>query len=241
MEPTIELTVIQSKDPLNKLFKSDGSKMSRGKMYSGSYKKIQLDSIEKLFAGFEKFADNQAITLGVPEKDEGFITTVKNQKDDTISRTKKYFSFPETSFLLLDHDPSKEGFTIESPEHYAKVLRDIDPALKQCDIGVRFSSSYGVMKDGKMISDKKSFHAYIIVKNATNEKVTKYKDYLVSSAWAKGYGHIEISKFGSIMRRQVFDAAVFSPERLVFEATPTLEAGITRDVPAFYISKGEIS
>jgi len=41
------------------------------------------------------------------------------------------------------------------------------------------------------------------------------------------------------MRRQVFDSAVFSPERLVFEAEPTLEVGITRLPTEYYISKGK--
>ena len=158
---------------------------------------------------------------------------------NSIARTKEFISFAEVALILLDYDPSENGYTIDSPEHYAEVLRDIDPELKHCDIGVRFGSSYGVMKDGVMISNKKSLHAYIIVKNATDEKVTQYKDYLVSRAWELGYGHIQLSKSGSVMRREVFDSAVFSPERLIFEAAPTLAEGITRKVPAPYISLGE--
>ena len=41
-----------------------------------------------------------------------------------------------------------------------------------------------------------------------------------------------------MLRRQVFDDAVFSPERLVFEAKPTLAEGITRMPTNNYISKG---
>ena len=96
-------------------------------------------------------------------------------------------------------------------------------------IGVRNSSSYGVKKDNVLLSDKKSFHAYIIVVGATPEYVKDYVLYLEDRAWELGYGHIEISKSGSLMKRQVFDSAVFSPERLVFEAKPTLGEGITQD------------
>ncbi len=239
MTPKIGFTLVQSKDSLNKLFKSDGTKVSRGQMYSGSYKRAEVSSIQELFDGFDKFTENQAITLGVTKKKEGVLTTSKNVKDNLIARTKEFFSFAELAFLLLDYDPSENGYTIKSPEHYVEVLRDIDPELINCDIGVRYGSSYGIMKDGVMISDKKSLHAYIIVKNATDVKVKKYKEYLESSAWAKGYGHIEISKSGSIMKRQVFDSAVFSGERLIFEAKPTLEAGITREKTNYYISKGK--
>ena len=237
-EEKISFTLVTSTDPLNKLFKSDGSKESRGKMYDGNYLSVQIESIEHFFNGHNRLAENQAIALGKTEKDQGYITTSGKVSEGKIARTKDYFKFGKIAFLLLDYDPSKEGFTIDSPEHYVQVLRDIDPELIYCDIGVRYGSSYGIMKDGVMISDKKSLHAYIIVKNATNEKVTQYRDYLVSSAWAKGYGHIELSKTGSAMRRQVFDSAVFSPERLVFEAQPTLEVGITRLPINHYISKG---
>lgn len=238
MTPQIQFTLITSKDPANKLFKSDGTKISRGQVFDATYNKISVSSIEELIAGFKKFSNTQAITLGITDKETGKLTTTKKVKDDLIARTKKYFTFPEVGFLLLDYDPSENGYTVESPEHFAKVLRDIDTDLESCDIGVRYGSSYGIMKDGKLISDKKSMHAYIIVKNATNEKITQYKKYLVESAWAKGYGHIELSSIGSVSRRQVFDSTVFSPERLIFEATPTLEAGITKLETQYYIFKG---
>lgn len=239
MTPQIGFTVLKSKNPLNKLIKSNGEKVSRGHMYSGTFKQYKVDSVEKLIAGFEKFSENTAITLGVPELEKGEITTAPKVAGDKIARTKKYFKFPVTAFLLLDYDPSENGYEIKDPKHFAEVLRDIDPELNYCDIGVVYGSSYGIYKDGVLISSKKSMHAYIIIDNATDEKVTQYKDYLVSEAWAKGYGHIELSKTGSVMRRQVFDVAVFSPERLIFEAAPTLEEGITRVVPNYEIFKGE--
>lgn len=239
MTPQIGFTLIQSKDPLNKLFRKNGEKDSRGQMYSGTFKQYKVDSVEKLIAGFKKFSENTAITLGVPELEKGEITTAPKVTGNKIARTKKYFKFPVTAFLLLDYDPSKNGYEIKDPKHFAEVLRDIDHELNYCDIGVVYGSSYGIYKDGVLISDKKSMHAYIIVNNVTDEKVTEYRDYLISEAWAKGYGHIELSKTGSVMRRQVFDSAVFSAERLIFEAAPTLEEGITRVVPEYEIFYGE--
>lgn len=235
----IALTLITSTSELNKLFSSNGEKFNRGQMNSGSFTKIYLNSVEELLKGFLGLTENQAITLGITELDMGELTTAKKVFGNRISRTKKYFKFPDTTFLLLDYDPSENGYEIKDPDHFVEVLRGIDPELKYCDIGVRYGSSCGIYKDGVLISDKKSMHAYIIVTNATDEKVTQYKDYLVSEAWAKNYGHIELSKTGSIMKRQVFDAAVFSPERLIFEAEPTLEEGITRVVPNHEIFKGE--
>ena len=234
----IKFSLLASNDPLNKLYKSDGSKESKGQMCSGTYKTIEVENVEDLLKGFPKFKENKAIALGITKQPSGKISTHAKVRGDLIARTKEYFSFSEVAFLLLDYDPSPKGSQMETPEHFAEVLRDIDPALKSCDIGIRYSSSYGIMKDGVLLSDKKSMHAYIAVKNASDEKVIQYRDFLVSSAWAKGYGHIELSSVGRIMRRQVFDAAVFSPERLIFEASPTLEAGITRLETQYYIFKG---
>lgn len=240
MTPKIGFTLVTSKDPCNKYYKSDGTKISRAQIYEGTYTTIYLSSVEQLIAGFIGFIDKHAIILGVTGKDEGMITTSKNMKEGSIQRTKKNFFYPSKSFLLIDYDPSENGYEITSPTHLVEVLRDIDVELIYCDIGVSYGSSYGIKKDGVLISNKKSFHAYIIVDNASNERVKQYKDYLVSEAWAKGYGHIELSKDGKVLRRQIFDATVFSPERLIFEATPTLEEGITRDVPKYEIFKGEV-
>ena len=239
MDKQITFTLISSDTPLNKRFRQDGTKENRGQMYAGKYKQIQVGTVEKLINGFSRFKENQAITLGMTEKLEGLIATNSKASGDVIARTKQYFSFAAEAFLLLDYDPSPAGFLIEMPEQYAEILREIDPALIMCDIGICYSSSYGIMKDGELISNKKSMHAYIAVENASDKKVIQYRDYLVSSAWAKGYGHIELSSSGSVMRRQVFDAAVFSPERLIFEAAPTLEAGITRLETKYYIFKGK--
>lgn len=109
MMTQIRFTLIKSKDPLNKLFKANGEKDSRGQMYSGTFKQYKVDSVEKLIAGFKKFSENTAITLGVPESDKGEITTATKVTGEKIARTKKYFKFPVTAFLLLDYDPSENG------------------------------------------------------------------------------------------------------------------------------------
>lgn len=238
MTPKIGFTLVTSKDPCNKYYKKDGTKISRAQIYEATYETIYVSSVEQLIAGFAKFTDKHAIILGIAAKDKGNITTSKNMKEGSIQRTKKNFSYPSTSFQLIDYDPSENGHEVNTPKHLVEVLRDIDPELNYCDIGVRYGSSYGIHKNGVLLNNKMSMHAYFIVNNATNEKVTQYRDYLISEAWAKGYGHIELSKDGKVLRRQIFDATVFSPERLIFEAAPTLEEGITRVVPEYEIFKG---
>ena len=231
-------TRFNSKDPLNKLFDTDGKKNSRGQMYEGNAIKESVHSIEEFFKYLDELKLNQAIGLGICKHDITSITTKANESSSAIARSKEHFSFIGNAFLLADCDPSPSGFEIESPEHFVEVLRDIDPELIHCDIGVRYSSSYGIKKDGVLLSTKKSMHAYIPICNASNEKVEEYRQFLIAEAWKKGYGHIQLSSSGAMLRRQVFDDAVFSPERLVFEAKPTLAEGITRMPTDHYISKG---
>lgn len=224
---------------LNKSFDKDGNKKSNGNMSEGVYETKSVCTIKELFSHFEQLEANQAIALGVAKEASGEITTASTiDKGSAISRTKDNFKFHTKGVLLIDCDPSRKGFVVDSPEELVKALRNIDPKLNDCEIGVRYSSSYAIRKEDVLISKKKSMHAYIIVKSATEDKIKKYKSFLEASAWAKGYGHIEISKSGSLMPRQIFDSAVFSAERLIFEAKPTLAEGITRDVNEPYFSNG---
>ena len=238
---TINFTKFNSKDPLNKLFEADGKKTSRGQMYKGNAIKESVKSIEEFFKFLDELESNQAIALGTCGHDMISITTIARENAKAIARTKKNFQFSPAAYalLLIDYDPSENGYEVTSPEHLAEVLRDIDPELVNCDIGVRYGSSYGIQKDGVLISTKKSMHAYIAIDNATDEKVAAYREYLVAEAWEKGYGHIQLSSVGSVLRRQVFDDAVFSAERLIFEAAPTLAKGITRMPTKHYISEGK--
>ena len=236
MTTLIFITIIQSVGLLNKSFDANGKKTSNGQMTNGSFLVGAIKSLKILMQGLDRLQSNQAITLGKPIYTKGFISTANNLVKDTITRTKKHFSFSSTSFLLFDFDPSKDGFQIKTPKHFIETMRLIDPLLQECSMAVRYGSSYGVCKDGKPLTNKKSFHCYIIIMNANDEKVKRYKDSLISSAWEKGFGHIELSKSGSVLRRQVFDASVFSPERIIFEASPSLAQGITRVVPEPYFT-----
>jgi len=232
---SIEITTVGSNNKLNKEFKSDGSKHSNAILLDGAYKIGTGSSVKELFESFSVMEDSSAIILGRPKENEGFLTTngnlSKSKYNGYIARTKEYFSFPLSHYLLFDYDPDVYGYEINDQKEFIKVLQDIDPFLKNCEIGVRFGSSCGIYKDEALLNDKKSMHAYIAVENSSDDKVEAYKEFLIDSAWKKGYGHVKISESGSILQRQVFDAAVFSPERLVFEAEPTLADNLTRKIP----------
>lgn len=94
------------------------------------------------------------------------------------------------------------------------------------------SSSSRIFKDNKLIFNSNGMHCYIIIRG----DVDKFKDNLWYSCWAKGFGAIKLASDGSILPRTIFDKAVFSPERLIFESSPNLEKGLIQEkIEPFYI------
>jgi len=238
MNEKIKYTLINSDSYLNKSFDMNGNKKSRATIYSAESHKIETSSVKVLLEQLQTLTEYEAIILGITKEDHEIIVANKNVTESTIARTKEYFKFNNTSFLLFDYDPSDYGFELKSLEHFVDVLIDIDPALRNCQIGVRYGSSYGIKQDNKTIDNTQSMHAYCAFTNVSDETVKRYKDYLIASAWSKGYGHIQKSTSDSLLRRQVFDSSVFSPERLILEAPPTLAKGITRLDEEIYLSSG---
>ena len=55
---------------------------------------------------------------------------------------------------------------------------------------------------------------------------------------ALGLGINKLTKDGSVLSRTIFDKSVFSPERLIFEASPTLEKGLSQKKYEIYYNKG---
>lgn len=236
---TYKYTVVTSHiGALNKSFALDGTKKSNAFLTYGNYKVEEVQSIEELFQRFKTLTAHQAIIPSVPKngKTEGIINSETIGIEDAITRTKKDFSFDGKHILCFDYDPDEFGFKITTQEHFAQVLRDVDPELINCKIGVGCGSSYGVFHGDEAVNNKLSLHAYILIENATDERVQAYKESLKNSCWKLGYGHVKISKAGSLLQRQIFDDVVLSPERLLYEALPTLAEGLTQIRPDDYIN-----
>ncbi len=235
----VPLTVITSKDQVNKTFLSNGDKVSNPIITQGTTEKVEFSFLEEFDKLLDNLKPNQAIATGITEDEKCILTTASKVTTGTIARTKEYFHTHEYSLVLFDYDSSKDGYKITSQEHFVEVLREIDPELNYCDILVRPGSSNGIRKDGVLLKNALSLHAYVMLKNASDKKITEWKACLNDRVWELGFGHIEISSSGSILRRGVLDLSVISSagERLIFEAAPTLEIGITKDYLPSYIAK----
>ena len=189
-------------------------------MSKGTYATQTVNGPEELNEFLNNLKSNQAVSIGICNKGpSGKIKSKKSQQKGAITRTKDNFEY--SNCFIFDIDDST--LTIDE---VIPTLCQIDPNLINADILVRASSSYGVYKEGdKPNVEMCGYHVWILgVKDPSD--IARYGQAFAKLCWLKGNGHIIISNSGSMLVRQLIDASVFSPERLVFEASPTLAPGI---------------
>ena len=230
---------------LNKHIKADGSKISNALLYEGQYQVIEIDSLSHLGDIFKELDPTDAIGLGIPNDGttSGNIVTASNINDGAIARSKQYFGWNEqTQILLFDYDFFREmnaGMKVETPEQYRKLLIQLDDRLADVEMLIVPSSSAGIYDEatGDVVLDSKGMHCYIVVNNVSNIDV--WVNNLFTKAWELELACIKFSKDGKQLSRTIFDTAVFSPERLVFEAPATLDAGLVqRATERHYVDGG---
>lgn len=169
---------------------------------------------------------NQALALSNIDYSNGReITTIGNQHDDVISRSSGFFPFVSgPAFILFDVDTGDKY----NPETIGQVIADITtfiPEFEQAAKVIRPStgSNIKLKSTGELLSSNTGWHIYCAVKDGSSLSDLKaIRGRLLAKAWNAGLGHIKISKSGSELLRCPIDLAVFSPERLIFEANPIL-------------------
>lgn len=167
---------------------------------------------------------NQAIGHGVCDDGFATIVTTKDQEmghgvsDGYVTRTKEYFNYPSGPGLaMFDHDPKEEQRAL-SPDKFRRIVVDVWPEFYSIPTWTTPSTSACIKDmDGNLLKENSNgFHMYFPVPEASCLQVLA--DTLFKRMWLHGYGHIEIDKAGRMHPRTIFDASVFSPERLDFVA-----------------------
>lgn len=223
------ISKITSKNhPLNKefyLINSELKKKSHGILIDGDY--FSEDVSLANFAEFREILKvNQAFCLGTVKPPYQHITKIVTTANadgiNSISRTKQYFEFSDKpAFMLVDYDDA--NLTINE---VADIVQSYLLAMGFDNVGVMgwHSSSALVYREGDIppVTEniKSGCHLYFEVSKAS--AIPIIGDLFEFFAWKKGYGEIKISKNGSLLSRHLFDKAVYSPERLIFEAPPSL-------------------
>ncbi|HAU83270.1 MAG TPA: hypothetical protein DCW39_04585, partial [Betaproteobacteria bacterium] len=91
---------------------------------------------------------------------------------------------------------------------------------------VRASSSAGILKPDGSAQEATGLH--IFIKIADQRQSKSVLQLIHDRCWEAGYGFFALSTDGKLLERSLVDTAVHGPERLVFEATPTVLPPLTK-------------
>lgn len=233
------LTKKCGKDDTGKFFK-DGSecRMTRG---TGQVIEITLKYLPNII---EDLKHNQAIVHGIPKDNKLNIPNLnfnieseKNFKGqpNTTTRTKDAFDYPKDSnrLFMVDYDPPKDkSFKPLSLDNIIDAISSVLDGYKEAAKLITYSTSSCISDDnGQVMTDKGAgCHIYSLMPPDTD--MERFKTIFKTRAWLKGFGHIKISKAGSLLERNLlFDEFVLSPERLDFVSGAVIPDGWTQSRP----------
>jgi hypothetical protein len=228
--------------------KSDGGecRMSRGRA-----RRVMLADLDALAELIENMPSNEALTLGrlrpgLPNR----VNVVRkhelgdNAPADTIARSNDYLHFApgQPAPLLLDHD--RKGV----PEDVRTKLREVKgvwngitsaiPALGKAARVTRRSTSSGLYhhRTGHRFPGSRNQHIYLEVQDGSDiERALKT---LHERLWLEGYGFYVVGAIGQLLDRSLIDAAVYGPERLVFEGESVVILPLKQERRAPKVYKG---
>lgn len=165
---------------------------------------------------------NQCLVYGVPPRSPVNLVTEKEwaiagRPISLIARTKKTMSWPAgPGILMLDYDAPKNGKPALSREELCSALFEACPEIGLHDIVWWPSTSSCIWHGGKELTGIKGQRLYILVKDARD--IPRAGEAISTKLWAKGYGHYEVSKSGSLLERGLFDTSVWQTNRIDFAA-----------------------
>jgi hypothetical protein len=193
-------------------------------MASGQSQRRVLDSLVHLPQHLDALTPNQALCMGVNRHGDTALTT-KDRRElaGGVARCKLDFDWVAGPALFVI-DVDVDGLDFPSVDYVMDQLESASPWLKDIVRIARPSSSSYVADRGL-----RGVHVYIAVTDGKHSE--KLAERLINEQWRKGFGWVKISTSGALLLRQLSDASVYQPSRLIFEAAPILAPGITRNVP----------
>jgi hypothetical protein len=134
---------------------------------------------------------------------------------------------------LLDHDrkgtPEQIVTRLKDAGGFWRAVTSAIPALANAERVYRRSTSAGLyhQETNTWLGGSANAHVYVAVKDGSDiERALKA---LHDRLWLAGYGYFVVGAAGQLLDRSIIDAAVYSPERLVFEGPPTVIPPLKQD------------
>jgi len=246
MTNTARITVFTSDSaPLCKRFTLKGdtiAKDSLAQFYAGKAETAPAASAAELNATLDQLDHRQAIATGVLKRGgASSITTAAKVSGGAAARSLKYFSFPKgQGWLLWDYDdktmPADVQARVASLGGPFAALLHIWPEAKDAAHVIRPSSSDGITAPNRAELKSAGLHGFFLVQDVAQSRAIL--DTLQARAWEAGLAWFALSASGALLERSIVDTAVGSPERLIFEAPPILDAPVIRLPRPAIVSEG---
>lgn len=168
-------------------------------------------------------------TLPIHHADHGSYST----------RTKESFTQEGSSLIVFDYDHDETAkLQISCPEQFIEVLANVIPNFDKVSYVRTFSTSSSIYQTStdKCLRPAEGFHIYMVVEDGSDLKA--FGERLNDRLWLEGFGHVKVSKSGALLKRTLVDTAVFSPERLIFEAGAVCGPDLEQRLPSpEYVAK----
>jgi AAA domain len=241
-ERLAEITVFEkSGGPLTKRIALRDGKIindsSSCRMANGFASRVPIESMQALADLINNFASNQAYVLGrlkdgVPDRVRVVRADKLNGARDSslIARTQEFLIFNEGEPGLALLDADFKGMS-EKARHRMKecgglwsALCEVLPALETVAYVERASTSSGLRnkETGEIFAGSGGQHIVIPVLDAAD--IPRFLPDFHDRCWLAGLGWGMVSAAGSFLERSIVDKSCGSPERLIFEGAPIIEA-----------------
>lgn len=196
-------------------------KVTSARLVSGIVEARTAESLGDFVADLDSLSSQQAVGYGVCGRDRARVVRQDDllpSHSDAVARTKEHFRWPDSpAILMLDYDP-RPGAVVLSPEQLRNALLAAVPEFANASMAWRPSSSSYIydVETGDELRGLRGQRLYVAVANGSD--VARAGRLIFERLWLAGYGYFAVSKAGSLLERCLFDAAVWSPERLDFAA-----------------------
>jgi len=179
------------------------------------------------------------------ERDEGTRNGLtKFQEKSYAARLKSNFRHSQWIVLDYDYDPeAPQELQFDHPKDWVTQMSRVIPGFEEAGYLIVSSASSRAQYKGKPAFGKGGWHCYVRVEDQLD--IPRFASDLKMAMKAEGMNYIAErrskksgEKRGEV-ERFIIDFAVYSPERIIFEANPTVEGeGLSVRDPKFIVHEG---